>query len=93
LVEHFTLTSCVDCGITKALGKDELTVASVAFRYGSEAIKIWKYDKHHVIVVNSRPERVFLSCQESQKLWSDEGIAAILNFVEHIKPEQEVASV
>lgn len=93
-VIEYTLTGCVDCGVTKALPKDEPIESQVAFIYGGTAVRIWKEpDKHSLILVRGKPERVFLSCQPHPKLITEEGIAAILNFVEHIKPEQEVSNV
>jgi hypothetical protein len=92
---EFTITSCVDCGVTRAMGKDDPKEELGVYLYGADAVKIWAdYDgKHSIIIVRTRPERVFLSCQPSAKLMTADGIAAILNFVEHIKPEQEVRYV
>jgi hypothetical protein len=89
---EFTVTGCVDCGAMKAMSKDEPKDDSVCYLYGADAVKIWKDTdgKHHVIIVRTKPERVFLSCQPSSKLLTEDGIAAILNFVEHIRSDQEV---
>lgn len=93
---EFTLTGCIDCGVVKAMPKDEPKEKDACYLYGADAVRIWKDadSKHHIIIVRSRPERVFLSCQPSSRLLTELGIAAILNFVERITPEQEeVASV
>lgn len=94
-VIEFTVTGCIDCGVVKALPKDEPKVADATFVYGADAVRIW-FDadgRHHLIVVRTKPERVFLSCQPAAKLLTENGVAAILNFIENIKPEQEVANV
>lgn len=92
---EFTLTGCVDCGTVKAISKEEPLESQVAFIYGGSAVRMWKDQdhKHTLIVVRGKPERIFLSCQPYAKLLTEDGVAAICNFVEHIKPEQEVSNV
>ena len=90
---EFTLTGCIDCGVVKALPKDDPNMEHPSFQYGSAAVKMWKDPdgKHNLIIVTTRPERVFLSCQPYSKLLTENGVAAVLNFVENIPKSSEVA--
>lgn len=92
MATDFTVTGCIDCNAVKALPANEINEQNPVFMFGGAALKMWRDmdQKHHLIVVSTRPERVFLSCQPFAKLCSEDGIAAILNFVERIKPEQEL---
>lgn len=92
---ELVITGCIDCGAVKASGKDALDEAHPAFEFGSLALRMWRDmdGKHYMIMVSTKPERVFLSCQPFAKLTSEDGIAACLNFTERIKPEQEIRNV
>lgn len=92
---EFTVTGCIDCGAVKALPASEISESSPVFSFGSQAVRMWRDidQKHTLVIVAMKPHRVFLTCQPYDKLTTEYGIAAILNFVEHIKPEQEVNNV
>lgn len=87
---EMTLTGCIDCGVVKAMSKDLPEVTQAGYVYGGLAVRMWRHDdyKHYMIVVQGKPQRVFLSCQPFSKLLTEEGVAAILNFVERIKEEK-----
>lgn len=91
---EFTLTGCIDCGAVKALPKDEPKV-DASFEYGSKAVCMWRDpdNKHHLIIVSTKPERMFLSCQSFDKLLTQDGVSAILNFVANIPKTSEVEQV
>src|SRR5438034_11292274 len=91
---EMTLTGCVDCGIVKVLPKEEPVESTAVYLYGGAAVRMWKDldGKHTLILVKAKPERMFLSCQETSKILSEEGVAAILNFIEKIRSDQEVHS-
>lgn len=88
----FVATGCVDCGFVTARPKQEPITGSPNFEYGASAVRIWREpdNKHHLIVVSTKPERVFLSCQHPDKLLTSDGVAAILNFVANIPEKSEV---
>jgi len=71
--------------------KDLPEVTQAGYMYGGLAVRMWRHEdfRHYMIVVAGKPQRVFLSCQPFSKLLTEDGVAAILNFVERIKPEQE----
>lgn len=94
-VTKFTLTGCVDCGVVKTMPSDLPEVTQAGYMYGGLAVRMWKNEdgKHTMILVKGQIERVFLSCQPWDKLFSPDGIAAILNFVDRIKANQEVSNV
>lgn len=91
---EFVLTGCIDCECVKAMPKDEPKI-DASFEFGSKAVRMWKDpdNKHHLIIVSSTPERVFLSCKPYADLLTEKGVAAILNLVEEIKPDQEASYV
>lgn len=91
---EFTLTGCIDCNVVKALPKDEPKV-DASFEYGSKAVCMWKDpdNKHHLIIVSTKPERMFLSCQPFDKLLTTDGVSEILNFVANIPKTSEVEQV
>lgn len=91
---EFVLTGCIDCECVKAMPKDEPKM-DASFEFGSRAVRMWKDpdNKHHLIIVSSTPERVFLSCKPYAELLTEKGVAAILNLVEEIKPDQEASYV
>ena len=88
-------TGCVDCGLLLTQEKASIEESHAIFSFGNAAVKMWrqKDDRHHLIQVHGKPTRLFLSCQPFSKLLTEHGVAAILNFTEAIKPEQEVKNV
>ncbi len=89
---EFTITGCVDCGEVRVLSRDEPQESAVAYLYGGSAVRMWHYGKHQLILVKTKPERMFLSCQPFDKLFSEHGIASILSFVEGITKDQEASN-
>ena len=89
---EYTLTGCVDCGVIRTIPIDRPETSHPIFKYGTLVVRMWREpdEKHHLILVAGRPERMLLSCQPFAKLLTENGVAAILNLVENIKPTQEV---
>lgn len=91
----FVATGCVDCGYVTARPKGEPKTGSPDFKYGDAAVKIWREpdNKHYLVIVSTRPERVFMSCQPPEKLLTSDGVAAILSLVANITESMEVRAV